>query len=113
VRLNPGSRVGPYEVLASLGTTEGTVAAYSLDGKETFHVDARATRFRIAAWLDDGSLLAFTPWELPARLERYDPRTGKTSLFRTFAPLDSAGVAGITRLRITPDGGRSLSSSGA
>jgi Tol biopolymer transport system component len=96
--------VSPDGQQVAIATTEGTVAAYSLDGKETFHVDAWATRFRVAGWLDDGSLLAFTPWELPARLERYDPRTGKTSLVRTFAPLDSAGVAGITRLRITPDG---------
>src|SRR5262249_6618958 len=83
---------------------DGTLTAYALDGTEAFRVDSWGSDLRVAGWLEDGSLLAFQPFELPSRLERYDPRTRKTSLVRTLAPIDPAGVAGIIRVRVTADG---------
>jgi tRNA A-37 threonylcarbamoyl transferase component Bud32 len=83
---------------------EGIVTAYALDGTEAFRVPAWGTDFKVVGWLRDGSLLAFQPYQLPSRLERYDPRTGKVTLFRMLAPAVPAGVAGIIRARVTPDG---------
>ncbi|HZJ56416.1 MAG TPA: protein kinase [Myxococcaceae bacterium] len=91
------------ERLAASGP-DGAVTAYGLDGKEAFRVDAWGSNFRVAGWLEDGSLLGFQPFELPSRLERYDPRTRSVTLVRMLAPIDPAGVAGIIRVRITPDG---------
>jgi hypothetical protein len=83
---------------------DGTITAYSLEGKELFRVEPWGSNYRVAGWLEDGSLLAFQPFELPSRLERYDPRTRSVSLVRMLAPIDPAGVAGIIRVRLTPDG---------
>jgi Tol biopolymer transport system component len=83
---------------------DGTITAYSLDGKEAFRVESWGSNYRVAGWLEDGSLLAFQPFELPSRLERYDPKTRSVSLVRMLAPIDPAGVAGIIRVRLTPDG---------
>jgi Tol biopolymer transport system component len=91
------------ERLAATGP-DGVITAYTLDGKEAFRVDAWNTNYRLAGWLEDGSLLAFQPFDLPSRLERYDPRTRSVSLVRMLAPIDPAAVAGIIRVRVTPDG---------
>jgi Tol biopolymer transport system component len=91
------------ERLAASGP-DGTVTAYSLDGKEAFRVERWGSNYRVAGWLDDGSLVAFQPFDLPSRLERYDPKTRSVSLVRMLAPIDPAGVAGIIRVRVTPDG---------
>ena len=80
------------------------ITAWTLDGKEAFRVEAWDSTFRLAGWLDDGSLLAFQPFEIPSRVERYDPRTGKRSLHRVVSPLDPAGVPVNIRARATPDG---------
>ena len=83
---------------------DGVITAWTLDGKEAFRVDAWDSNFRLVGWLDDGSLVAFQPFEIPSRVERYDPRTGKRSLHRVVSPLDPSGVAVIIRARATPDG---------
>ena len=99
------------ERLAATGP-DGTVTAYTLDGKEAFRVEAWGSNYRIAGWLDDGSLLAFQPFELPSRLERYDPEPG---------PCHSSGCSGRSILRGSqassgsgsrPMDGRSPSSTG-
>lgn len=96
--------IAPDGRQVATSNTEGAVLLYSVDGAEPLRVDAWASDFRVAGWLEDGSLLAFQPYALPSRLERYDPRSKKTSLVRTLAPLDPAGVAAIIRVRVTPDG---------
>ena len=60
--------------------------------------------FRVVGWLEDGSLVAHQPYVVPSKLERYEPRTGKVSPFRTISPIDPAGVAAIIRARISRDG---------
>jgi len=96
--------VAPDGRQVAISTTDGAIVVYSLDGTEAFRVDAWKTNFRVAGWLEDGSLLAFQPFVVPSRLERYDPRSKTTTLHRILAPLDPAGVAAIIRVRATPDG---------
>jgi len=96
--------VSPDEKLRATLAPDGFVTAYALDGSVAFRVEPWGTDFRLAGWLEDGSLVGFQPFGMPSRLERYDPRTGKTSLVRMLAPLDPAGVTAIIRARVTPDG---------
>jgi serine/threonine protein kinase len=82
----------------------GYITAYALDGTEAFRVESWDSSFRLMGWLEDGSLVAYQPFVLPSRVERYDPHTRKTSLLRMISPIDPAGVEVIIRARITPDG---------
>ncbi|HZW88862.1 MAG TPA: protein kinase family protein, partial [Myxococcaceae bacterium] len=88
----------------AVSDTEGNIKAYALDGSVTFRVPAWTDNFQLAGWLQDGSLLAFDRTAVPARVERYDPRTGAVTLFTTLGPSDAAGVTGIGRAAVTPDG---------
>src|SRR5262249_18863597 len=88
----------------AVSDTEGNIKAYALDGSVAFRVPAWTDNFQLAGWLQDGSVLAFDRTAVPARVERYDPRTGAVTLFTTLGPSDAAGVTGIGRAAVTPDG---------
>jgi eukaryotic-like serine/threonine-protein kinase len=56
-------------------------------------------------WTDDGrAIYVFKYGSLPAKIERLDVSNGKRTLWKTVAPADSAGVHGITQIRMTRDG---------
>jgi len=82
----------------------GIITIFSLDGTEPIRVEPWDSSWRVVGWLADGSLVALQPYVVPSKLERFDPRTRKISPFRTITPLDPAGVPGIIRARLTPDG---------
>jgi Tol biopolymer transport system component len=85
-------------------STGGIITIFPLDGGEPIRVESWDSSWRVVGWLEDGSLVALQPYVIPSRLERFDPRTRKVSPFKTIAPLDPAGVPGLIRARLTPDG---------
>ena len=95
------SRDGQRVAASSAG---GIITIFSLDGTEPIRVEPWDSSWRVVGWLADGSLVALQPYVVPSKLERFDPRTRKISPFRTITPLDPAGVPGIIRARLTPDG---------
>jgi Tol biopolymer transport system component/tRNA A-37 threonylcarbamoyl transferase component Bud32 len=78
---------------------------YPLDGGEPTAIPGLAPDDRPAGWTSDGqSLYVSRSGELPARIWRVDPATGKRELWKDLSPLDSAGVYSIAPPRIAPDG---------
>jgi hypothetical protein len=54
----------------------------------------------------DGALFVYDPRDLPARIDRLDPTTGKRERLREIAPspAESGGEARIQNVIVTPDG---------
>jgi len=56
-------------------------------------------------WSPDGrSLYVLRRGELPARVFRLDPSTGRRDLWKEFVPSDPDGIVDINPILITPDG---------
>jgi dipeptidyl aminopeptidase/acylaminoacyl peptidase len=59
----------------------------------------------LSRWSADGRLLyVFRRTELPVRLYRVDPATGRKELWKEIGPPDTAGVTGIGHFMLTADG---------
>jgi hypothetical protein len=80
------------------------VSAYSTATGEAVRIEAWLEKYGIAGWLAVGSLVGFERYNLPARVERFDPRSGKTSHFTTLTPNDPNGIQSLRRVKVTPDG---------
>jgi len=53
---------------------------------------------------DGRTLFYLESGEIPAKAYRYDVVSGRKELWKEFAPADTSGLSGITRLVVTPDG---------
>jgi predicted Ser/Thr protein kinase len=76
---------------------------YPLEGGEPTPLPGLTTLDRPIGWTNDGRLYVFRR-EAPARVYRYDPRTGQKELWKELMPRDAAGVSEIARAIPTPDG---------
>ena len=82
------------------------IALYPLDGGEPRPAPGLGIGEVFIRWDKDGkSLFVFDTAELPGRIFQLDPATGQRTLSREIMPVDSAGVQGISRVRLTSDGG--------
>jgi Tol biopolymer transport system component len=89
--------------VAALGPG-GKVVLYPTAPGEPLNVpDATAMEFPIQ-WTPDGKFLyVFRFGELPARVSRLDPFTGRKELWKEFAPSDPAGAVEVRSIAMTPD----------
>ena len=95
--------VSPDErFVAALGAEE-LITLYSVTGAEPVPVPECGVGRVPAGWLSDGSLLVADVSKVPVRLERFDPRTRKTSFSAAVSPSDPA-VIRMLNVRVTPDG---------
>jgi len=99
-----GLSISPDQAWVSSPDPAGIVTAYPVEGGEALHLPASGPPRLPAGWLADGTLLTFTRFEVPTRVEKFDLRTGKLSSFATVAPNDLSGVIRIIRVHVTPDG---------
>jgi Tol biopolymer transport system component len=76
---------------------------YPLEGGEPTPLPGLTTLDRPIGWTNDGRLYVFRR-EAPARVYRYDPKTGQKELWKELMPRDGAGVSEIARAVPTPDG---------
>jgi Tol biopolymer transport system component/predicted Ser/Thr protein kinase len=76
---------------------------YPLEGGEPTTLPGLTTLDRPVGWTNDGRLYVFRR-EAPARVYRYDPKTGQKELWKELMPRDAAGVSEIARAVPTPDG---------
>jgi eukaryotic-like serine/threonine-protein kinase len=84
---------------------DGNIALYPVDGGPSQLIPGLKSADEPIRWSDDGrSLFSYRRGELPARVERVEVATGRRSLWRELMPQDPAGVTGIVRIRVTPDG---------
>ena len=80
------------------------ILLYPLNGGEPRPVPGPGGEVFIRWDTDGKSLFVFDTAELPARVFQLDPATGERTLSREIMPLDPAGVQGVARVRLTPDG---------
>jgi hypothetical protein len=76
---------------------------YPLEGGEPTPLPGLTTLDRPIGWTNDGRLYVFRR-EAPARVYRYDLKTGQKELWKELMPRDGAGVSEIARAVPTPDG---------
>jgi hypothetical protein len=81
----------------------GSVVIYSLEGKPERTVPSTNGMLPLQ-WSVDGFLFTTVPDEVPARVLRVDPATGRQELVRRLLMSDSAGIYGVWNLQVTPDG---------
>jgi len=82
----------------------GSISIYSLDGKPVRTVSDSGGMLPVQ-WSVDGRFLFTTVLdEVPGRLLRVEPSTGRQDLIRRLLPSDSAGVYGMLNHQLTPDG---------
>jgi Tol biopolymer transport system component len=98
VKVSPDQR---YVLVNRLG---GPVTAFNIEGGEPIRVQAWGSTYSPVGWLGDGSLLAFEPFKVPSRVERFDPRSRTIRPFATLVPNDPAGVQKFSCVAVTPDG---------
>jgi len=81
------------------------VCIYPVEGGEPRRVPGVEKPVWVRGW-DDAGRLFVTDKEKPmvAEVSRLDPRTGRLEPWRTVAPPDRAGVVGVHKLFVTPDG---------
>jgi len=92
------------EVVAHL--TSGTWQIYPLAGGEPRSIPSLGEHDEVLGWSSDGMAIKVRPGrEIPARIEQIDLVTGKRSLLVEIAPMDRAGVLGISRLSLGRDPG--------
>src|SRR6266545_1997300 len=78
---------------------------YPLEGGEPTELPGLASGDRPVRFASDGRTLFFLEsGEIPAKVYRYDVASGRKELWKELAPAELAGLSGITRVVVTPDG---------
>jgi len=78
---------------------------YPLEGGEPTELPVLASGDRPVRFTSDGRTLFFLEsGEVPAKVYRYDVASGRKEIWKQLAPADLAGLSGITRVVVTPDG---------
>ena len=91
-------------VVASVGP-DGRGKLYPVDGGTARGISGFVVGDLPVQWSSDGrSLYVLRRGELPARVYRLDPSTGRRDLWKEFVPSDPDGIVDINPILITPDG---------
>jgi hypothetical protein len=78
---------------------------YYQDGSDPRLVPQVTLSDRPLAWsADSGALFVFGRGEIPAKVFRVDLATGEREVWKQLTPMNTAGVEGLTGVRMTPDG---------
>lgn len=78
---------------------------FRLQGGEPILVPGLQAEDQPIRWSGDGRwLFAYRPGEMPARVDRVDPRSGRRESWLTVRPPDPAGVMAITPVLLSADG---------
>ncbi len=80
------------------------VYLYSMDGGEPTAIPAIGPLDRVVGWSADGRVNLLRLAEVPARVFRLDVATGRVEPWKQIVPADAAGVSGVGRVCLTPDG---------
>ncbi|MGH9366972.1 MAG: protein kinase domain-containing protein [Thermoanaerobaculia bacterium] len=102
-RLSAAS-VSPDSKSAILLGPDRRVYLYPMEGGEPTALSAIGPLDRVVGWSADGRVNLLRLAELPARVSRLDVETGRVEALKQIVPADAAGVSGVGRVCLTPDG---------
>ena len=98
------SSVSPDSKLAVVRGPDRRVYSYPLEGGEPTPLPAIGPLDRVVGWSSDRRVTLLRLAELPARMSVLDVSTGLAEPWKQIMPADAAGVSGIGRVCLTPDG---------
>jgi eukaryotic-like serine/threonine-protein kinase len=82
--------------------SEGKLAIYSPTTDQARIIPGDTSGLQPIRWCADGGLYVYRN-QLPLRILRIDPATGKQTVARELAPTDAAGLIGISPVVLSPD----------
>jgi Tol biopolymer transport system component len=97
-------RVSPDGSQIVVQSSDGGLFLYPAGGGEGLPVKGARADDSVPAWLPDGSLLVATESDMPVRVERLDPQTGRREPFRTLGPADLTGALQLFPIAFSDDG---------
>jgi len=97
--------VSPDGKFVAVRNPDGKFAVYPVEGGEPRPIAGLEEGDQPSQWSGDGRFLYVSRrGALPRRVYRLDPVTGRKEFWREFSPSDTAGLDGVSGLRVTPDG---------
>jgi hypothetical protein len=97
--------VSPDGKFVAVQNPDGKFAVYPGAGGEPRPIVGLEEGEQPSQWGGDGRFLYVSRrGVLPRRVYRLDPATGRKEFWREFSPSDTAGLDGISGLRVAPDG---------
>jgi hypothetical protein len=88
-----GRVVSPDGQFAAAIGQDGKIALYPIEGGAPRAVQGALPTDRVIQWSQDSkSLYVYSPYQLPARIERLDWASGKRELWREVMPADPSGI---------------------
>jgi len=88
-----GRALSPDGRFAAATGPDGKMALYPVEGGPPRTVPGAQPTDRLIQWSQDSkSLFLYNPYQLPARIDRLDPLTGKREFFREIVPPETSGV---------------------
>jgi serine/threonine protein kinase len=108
-KMRPATPEGAYACVPSPDGTsvaavnsEGKLAIYSPESDQPRLVPGDTSGLQPIRWCADGGLYVYRN-QLPLRILRINPATGKQTVARELAPTDAAGLIGISPVVLSPD----------
>jgi Tol biopolymer transport system component len=100
-----GIFISPDSRLVIASNAQHQQSFYPLDGGAPQPISHLESEDKIIGWSSDGrSLYLARTQELPIRVYRFDPATGRKELLKELMPADPAGIFSPNSIFITPDG---------
>ena len=97
--------ISPDGRLLIARNAQGQYSFYPVDGGAPQPIPNVESEDRIIGWSSDGrSLYVARALEMPIRVYRLDPATGRKELLREIIPADPTGFLSAYRIFMTPDG---------
>ncbi len=101
--VSAGNPLSPDGLLVAARSPENQIMLCPIDGGAPRPVPGLAGLYSPVQWSSDGkSFYVFRYGEIPARVERIDVETGRSSLWKELAPPDTTGMA-LRAVTMTPD----------
>ena len=96
--------ISPDQRWVAANEEDGTLTLFPVAEGKPDRLTELGQDHYLVGWLEDGSLLAFQRFTVPALVDRFDPRTRKVSRYTTLTPPDLTGAQRVIKAVVTHDG---------
>ena len=96
--------ISPDQRWVAANEADGTLTLFPVAEGKPDRLTELGQDHYLVGWLEDGSLLAFQRFTVPAVVDRFEPRTRKVSRYTTLTPPDLTGAQRVIKAVVTHDG---------